>query len=137
MPFDVIKELERIGWNKNDAKVYVALVELGEANPQEIARHSETDRTRVYDALKRLMKKGYCAKQIQVGKRGGTYRAEKVERVFQIEIEEIEITLESSKMILDELKELEKESERTEFLDDIRGKNRIRDKMEIFIKEAK
>ncbi|MHA1679814.1 MAG: TrmB family transcriptional regulator [Promethearchaeota archaeon] len=135
---DPAKKLEELDWNKNDAKVFVALVELGEANPQEISGHTNIDRTRVYDSLKRLIKKGYCKKILNKpgAKRGGNYRAEKITRVFSKEIEGINTKLVIAQELEDTLKELEDRTENTEILEDIRGKSNVREKIEEFIKIA-
>ncbi len=58
--FCTMKEeiLEDIGFSKNEAKIYLALIELGNATASEVAKVSRVHRTNVYDALKGLIKKG-------------------------------------------------------------------------------
>ncbi len=53
--------LEQIGFSKNEAKVYLALLELGNATAGEISKKSMVHRTNVYDALEGLSKKGAVA----------------------------------------------------------------------------
>ncbi len=50
--------LEEIGLSKTEAKVYLALLDLGSALAGEITKKSEVNRTNVYDALERLITKG-------------------------------------------------------------------------------
>lgn len=52
------KILEDIGFSKNEAKIYLALIELGNSTASEIARLSKVHRTNVYDSLRGLIKKG-------------------------------------------------------------------------------
>lgn len=52
------KELEKLGLNEKEAKVYLAALELGEANIQQIARKSGVRRTTLYDVLESLRGKG-------------------------------------------------------------------------------
>jgi len=48
--------LQQIGLNKNEAKIYEALVGLGSANISTIASASKVNRRNVYDSLKNLFK---------------------------------------------------------------------------------
>ncbi len=50
--------LQEIGLSNTEAKVYLALLELGSALAGEITKKSEVNRTNVYDALERLIEKG-------------------------------------------------------------------------------
>lgn len=53
--------LEEAGLSKNEAKAYIALLELGEASGGEIADKSKLHRTNAYDAIERLVEKGLVA----------------------------------------------------------------------------
>ena len=50
--------LEKIGFTANEAKVYLALLELGEAQAGLISKRSQVNRTNTYDCLERLADKG-------------------------------------------------------------------------------
>ncbi len=50
--------LQEIGLSNTEAKVYLALLDLGSALAGEITKKSEVNRTNVYDALERLIEKG-------------------------------------------------------------------------------
>lgn len=51
-------DLEKIGLDKKEMQVYLALLELGEANIGQIAKKSTVKRTTVYDVLEALKNKG-------------------------------------------------------------------------------
>ena len=59
--------LESIGFSKNEAKIYLALLELGSATGGEVSKISKVHRTNVYDALAGLVKKGVVAHVIKDG----------------------------------------------------------------------
>lgn len=52
------KYLEKLGLDDKEAKVYLALLELGEGNIQQIAKKSGVKRTTVYDIIESLKYKG-------------------------------------------------------------------------------
>jgi len=53
--------LEQVGFSRNEAKVYLALLELGSSTAGDISKKSKVHRTNVYDALEGLGKKGAVA----------------------------------------------------------------------------
>jgi sugar-specific transcriptional regulator TrmB len=53
----MISELEQLGLNEKEAKVYLALLELGESNIQGLSAKSGVKRTTVYDILESLKEK--------------------------------------------------------------------------------
>lgn len=53
--------LEELGFSKNEAKVYLALLETGLATAGEISEKSNVHRTNVYDAIKRLVERGLAS----------------------------------------------------------------------------
>ena len=55
---DRLEILEEIGLSKNEAKIYLTLLDLGSATASKIADTSKMHRTTVYDALDRLVQKG-------------------------------------------------------------------------------
>jgi sugar-specific transcriptional regulator TrmB len=52
------EELQDIGLNKNEAKIYIALTEIGQTTIGDIAKKSKVHRTNVYDAIENLVNKG-------------------------------------------------------------------------------
>ncbi|MFA4960434.1 MAG: helix-turn-helix domain-containing protein [Candidatus Pacearchaeota archaeon] len=53
-----INDFEKIGLTKNQAKIYLSLLKLGEATAQQIMNESELHRSRVYDGLEKLQELG-------------------------------------------------------------------------------
>jgi len=53
-----ITKLEKIGLNLNEAKIYLALLELGQSQAGEISKKTQINRTTVYDSLERLIQNG-------------------------------------------------------------------------------
>lgn len=61
------KVLESIGLSKNEAKVFVALVDLGSTTVGKVAEVCQLHRTNIYDALERLIEKGLVSYVIREG----------------------------------------------------------------------
>ncbi|MHA1819220.1 MAG: TrmB family transcriptional regulator [Promethearchaeota archaeon] len=77
----IIEDLQNLGFTPNDSKVYITLLRLGYSNPVKIAEISGVDRARVYDSLKRLIKKGIVEEQPI--KRSPYYKAKDPNEVFE------------------------------------------------------
>lgn len=60
---NILDKLYQLGFKKNDAKVYIALLELGVSNPSKISKKTNIVRARVYDSLKRLEKQGLIERE--------------------------------------------------------------------------
>lgn len=52
------KELEELGLSPNEAKIYVALIEIGQASVPRISLKTGVHKRNVYDTIPRLLKKG-------------------------------------------------------------------------------
>ncbi len=64
-----IAKLEKIGLNLNEAKIYISLLELGQAQAGEISKKTQINRTTVYDSLERLIQKGLVVFVISANKK--------------------------------------------------------------------
>ncbi|MFA5993444.1 MAG: helix-turn-helix domain-containing protein [Parcubacteria group bacterium] len=64
----ITKQLKELGFNHNEAKVYVALTQLGEDNATNIAKKADLPRTTVISILKKLEKEKYISIQRYRGK---------------------------------------------------------------------
>jgi HTH-type transcriptional regulator, sugar sensing transcriptional regulator len=53
------KELQKLNFDEKEADIYLALLELGEANIEQIAKKSGVKRTTVYHVIDSLKEKGY------------------------------------------------------------------------------
>lgn len=59
------KTLEEIGFSKKKAKIYLAILELGEASVMDIAKEISIKRTTVYNILPELISEGFIQKTIK------------------------------------------------------------------------
>lgn len=99
------KQLESIGLNEKESKVYLALLELGQATAQEVATKANLNRATTYFIIDSLMKKGLAAsfeqgkKQMFVGS-----DPEKLKDVLKIQEAEVKRREKELEEILPELK---------------------------------
>lgn len=85
-------ELERLGLNKNEAKVYLGLLKKGQATASELVKSIGVHRNIVYDNLEKLIDKGLVSYVIEGTKR--KFIAEKPQSIIEF--------LETKKKNLDE-----------------------------------
>lgn len=62
MDIDLLKLLENTGFTEKEARVYLALLELGKGDVSDIAKIAELKRSIVYVLLEGLIKRGYVSK---------------------------------------------------------------------------
>lgn len=62
------EKLQNIGLTDKEAKVYLKILELGEASVQDIAKHAKVNRITTHVAIEKLQKEG-LVKEVQKGKR--------------------------------------------------------------------
>lgn len=101
------KQLQQFGLDEKEAKVYLALLELGPAPIPNIARKSGVKRTSVYDILERLIKLGFVT--MMTKKKHRVYSAEEPEKIKKFWLEQQKETKEKIQdldKILPELKSL-------------------------------
>ncbi|QQR77419.1 MAG: hypothetical protein IPJ67_04820 [Candidatus Moraniibacteriota bacterium] len=55
------KELQEIGLQEKEARVYIAMLELGRATAQDIAKKADVNRATTYFVMENLMKKGLAS----------------------------------------------------------------------------
>lgn len=94
----LINELQKIGLSDKEAKVYLAMLELGQVSVQEISKKSGVNRATTYVILDSLMQKGLCSTYHKDKKE--FYMAESPERIVSVlELQKKEID-EQQKQIL-------------------------------------
>ncbi|AKB28485.1 Transcriptional regulator, TrmB family [Methanosarcina siciliae T4/M] len=59
MSSKLIKNLQKLGFTENEAKIYAVLVCLGQARASEISKAAGVPRAKVYGILRGMEKKGY------------------------------------------------------------------------------
>jgi sugar-specific transcriptional regulator TrmB len=72
--------LEKIGFTQGEIKVYFALLELGETSTGKIISKSQVARSKVYEILEKLEKKGLVSEAIKSGTR--YFQASNPERIL-------------------------------------------------------
>ena len=84
------KDLEKLGLNQKEAKMYLALLELGEANIAQITKKSGIKRTTAYDIIEALKERGLLSTVIKHKK---TYYFAENPRVIEQSLDEKKDTL--------------------------------------------
>ncbi|MEX0930485.1 MAG: helix-turn-helix domain-containing protein [Candidatus Paceibacterota bacterium] len=123
------KILEELGFTKNEARIYLVLLEYNELGVSDIAINAEINRRNVYDTLNRLVEKGYV---FEVRRhRESVYRAVDPKKLSE-EVREKQERLDAS---MPQFLKLYKKEERDEEVFIYRGlegwKNYMRDILEI------
>jgi len=95
-------KLKRIGFSETESKIYIVLLELGQAQAGEISKKSQVNRTTTYDALERLIEKGFVKYFVTANKK--IFKPVSPDKIIEY-IKEQEKTAED---ILPELKKLYK-----------------------------
>jgi HTH-type transcriptional regulator, sugar sensing transcriptional regulator len=57
----MIPELENIGFDEKEAKIYLALLKIGKGTVNQILLKTNIERRTIYDVLERLIQKGYAS----------------------------------------------------------------------------
>lgn len=123
-----ITKLEKIGLNLNEAKIYLALLELGQAQAGEISKKAQINRTTTYDSLERLIQNGLVSFVISANKKVFKPVAPK-KLLSQIEEKENAV-----KEILPELDQIFHDSKEKEETDIYKGKKGIKSILDDILK---
>lgn len=126
-----LKILEDSGLSQSEAKVYLALLELGSALAGQITQKAEINRTNVYDALERLIKKGLVTYVVTANRK--VFEPIPPTRLLEI-LKEKQDQLTKS---LPELNELFKTNKTKEEATLFKGKKGIKTVYELILKEKK
>lgn len=74
-------KLQRLGLNRNEAKIYLALLEIGEVQAGRLSKKTQINRTTTYDALERLLEKGLISYSLQAGRK--VFKAASPEKLME------------------------------------------------------
>src|SRR3989344_9613077 len=123
--------LQEFGLSNTEAKVYLALLELGKSKAGEITKKSVVNRTNVYDALERLIEKGLVS-----------YVSENKKKVFEaVNPKRLQEILKDKQerlgKTINELKARYNQSQKQEDAFVFRGKNGIKSIFEDILIERK
>jgi len=130
----LIKSLQNLGFTVNDAKVYICLLKIGLTTPAKIAEKSDVDRARVYDSLKRLVKRGIVIEEPVA--RAPRYRALEPPIVFEKIRREYDSRMKMSIELEKQLENLKLASKEQDSVWAIQSPPKIKKKLEDFIDEA-
>lgn len=87
----LIEQLKRIGISERESEVYLALLQLGKASAQTIARRSKIPRATTYSILSQLVEKGLATFFVQDGEhRYGAEHPDQVIRLIELQRNELE-----------------------------------------------
>ena len=125
------EDLQEFGLSNTEAKVYLALLELGKSKAGEITKKSVVNRTNVYDALERLIEKGLVS-----------YVSENKKKVFEaVNPKRLQEILKDKQerlgKTINELKARYNQSQKQEDAFVFRGKNGIKSIFEDILIERK
>src|SRR3989338_9161192 len=115
-----IENLEKVGLNSNEARVYLALLELGPSLVGKITEKSKVHRRTVYDVLESLIDKGLVSYIVEINRK--VFEATEPERLLEL-LKEREKEI---KEILPELQTKKNASRRKQEATIFRGKKGLR-----------
>lgn len=125
------EELQEFGLSNTEAKVYLALLELGKSKAGEITKKSAVNRTNVYDALERLIEKGLVSYVSENNKKAfEAVNPQRLQEILKDKQEKLGKTIE-------ELKERYTKSQKPEDAFVFRGKKGIKSIFEDILNEKK
>jgi len=132
---EIYKKLQTIGsFTINDSKIYVTLLKIGLSNPAVISEKSKVDRARVYDSLKRLVKRGIVEEEPV--KRAPRYRAFPPDVVFGTIRRNLNNQIKLATSLENQLAQIKTESTEQNSVWSIQGKQKINKKFYEIIKSA-
>ena len=82
MDYKLVERVDKLALQPNEAKVYLALLELGQGNVRSVSKAAQINRTTGYDILERLALYGWASRAI-LGKKKILYAAEPPSRFLQ------------------------------------------------------
>lgn len=126
-----IEELQEFGLSNTEAKIYLALLELGKSKAGEITKKSNVNRTNVYDALERLIEKGLVSYVSENNKK--VFEAVNPQRLAEI----LKNKQDKLIKIIEELKSRYQKNQKQEDAFVFRGKNGIKSLFEDILNEKK
>jgi HTH-type transcriptional regulator, sugar sensing transcriptional regulator len=109
---DLTKELQKIGLNEKESKIYLGALELGKSSVQNIAVKSGVNRATTYVILDALIEKGLCSKQ-EKGKKTFYFAVapEQLESIFDAQKRDITEKQKLFKKLLPDLRVIHNEKE--------------------------
>jgi sugar-specific transcriptional regulator TrmB len=130
----LLKDLQRLGFTINDSRIYMTLLKIGINSPAKIAEKSNVDRARVYDSLKRLVKRKIVEEEPV--HRGPRYRAYPPKEIFDMIRNEYEDKIQLTESIVDKLENLKNIAKIQDTVWALQGSQKVLAKIEEFLLAA-
>ncbi|MDA3836240.1 MAG: hypothetical protein PF542_01320 [Nanoarchaeota archaeon] len=105
------KDLEKLGLNRNEAKVYLGLLKLGSATASELVKQIGVHRNIIYDNLEKLIEKGLASYITNESKK--TFRAQDANSILEFlekKKESIEKDMLTAKELIPKINKLKKDN---------------------------
>ncbi|MGI6589389.1 MAG: TrmB family transcriptional regulator [Candidatus Iainarchaeum sp.] len=109
MDIQIEKVLTESGFSRGEAKTYIALLDLKEANASEISKKSQIHRVNIYDILKKLEEKGLVSEIIINSKK--IYRPSNPDHLVEVINQKKEALLEVIPLINKKMSDSKKEQQ--------------------------
>lgn len=119
-----VKDLEKLGLNRNEARVYYELLKLGNATASELVKKMGIHRNIVYDNLEKLIEKGLVSYIIQETKK--VFSAQEPNTLIEFldkRKQDVEKEISIAKKLLPEISKLRKEKTTEQEAQIFRGVN--------------
>lgn len=126
-----VEALQSIGFNRNESKIYLAVLELGESTVLPIAKKSGIKRTYCYDILSSLLEKGAISFVEKRGRRRfSAVEPRMIQKIFEDKIKKFE-------MVVPNLQNIYQKSSTRPIARFLEGKTGIEIIFQEILKEAK
>lgn len=100
-----IQFLQSLGLTKNEIKVYVSLLKIGQSTSSKIIKDVGINSSKVYESLERLLKKGLISYSLIKNKKNWTAEnPDKINQLLQKEKEQLNLKIKVSEDIINNLK---------------------------------
>lgn len=133
------KELLRnIGLTDSEIEVYIDLLKHGESLASEIANRIKISRTYIYDAIQKLINKGFISYVIKNNRKYfKSLEAEKILEYLDDKKEELEKQKQDAEKLISELKEFQKPREEKPIVEIFEGKEGLKTVLNDIVKTGK
>jgi sugar-specific transcriptional regulator TrmB len=92
---ELIKKIQQIGFSRREAEIYIALLQKKEFTASELAKITTVTRTKIYEMLQNMVRKGICNENNKNGQK--FYRAVKPKIILQDVISNYDLEIEQQK----------------------------------------
>lgn len=122
-------DFEKLGLNRNEARVYYGLVQIGNSTAANLVKHLGVHRNIVYDNIEKLIEKGLVSYVVQEGKK--VFRAQEPEMIIEFlknKKEGIDAQMKVAESMMPEIEKLRRETsteQEAEIFKGIKGMKKV------------